>query len=94
MKQIILSFTLFFLSLTLFSQVNLVKLDSQLSENFSINVLEQNSQGLTLKLTNNSYYFKDVNTPRGESVIVRSPKARNNFPKGSPDLPIIPTSIV
>jgi hypothetical protein len=94
MKQIILSFTLFFLSLTLFSQVNLVKLDSQLSENFSINVLEQNSQGLTLKLTNNSYYFKDVNTPRGESVIVRSPKARNNFPKGSPDLPIIPTSIM
>ncbi|HPX76405.1 MAG TPA: C25 family cysteine peptidase [Bacteroidales bacterium] len=94
MKHFILLFSLFFLSLTLFSQVNLVKLDSQLSENFSINVLEQNSQGLTLKLINNSYYFKDVITPRGEAVIVNSPKAKNNFPKGSPDLPLIPTSIM
>jgi hypothetical protein len=94
MKKTILLLSCIFLASILISQTNLIKLDPKLSENFNIEILEQNSESITILLTNNSYWLKQVETPKGSSVIVNSPKAKNNFPKGSPDLPIITTSII
>lgn len=93
MKKIILTLTLAIICLMLFSQKGLIKLNSTNSESFIIEILEQNSNELILKLNVNSLYLEEVTTPRGNSVIVKSHKAHNNFMKGCPDLPIISTSI-
>ncbi len=59
----------------------------------SIEIISENSEGITLKLSLNAYKFSEVQTPNGTEVIVGSPNGINYMEKGLPDIPYFATTI-
>ncbi len=93
MKKVSLITSLLVLALVVFSQKQWVSINSNASINPEIDILETFDDGLTLKLSLNSYMLRQVETPNGVEVVVNSPECPNVRVKGLPDLPYITTSL-
>ena len=72
---------------------SLVIIDNQKPQNSSVQIIEENNSGITLKLNVNSYSLSEVQTPNGTEVIVGSPDGINYMEKGIPDVPYFATSV-
>ena len=72
---------------------SVVVIDNQKPQNSSVQIIEENESGITLKLNINSYSLSEVQTPNGTEVIVGSPDGINYMDKGIPDVPYFATSV-
>ena len=85
MKRILLIVAAIVLAVQVNSQ-SVVVIDNQKPQNSSIQIIEENGSGITLKLNVNSYSLSEVQTPNGAEVIVGSPDGINYMEKGIPDV--------
>jgi hypothetical protein len=93
MKKFTLIGVLLMFCFVSFAQNSWVKLNSSDPVEPGIQIVESSSDGMIIKLNVNTYALNEVETPRGTSVIVRSPECSNTFTKGNPDLPFITAAI-
>lgn len=94
MKNLILLAGILMLSIHVaYSQSNFTVIDKQKPTDSKIEILSENGQSITLKLSVNAYDFYQVETSNGTEVIVKSPNGINSMEKGMPDLPYFSTSI-
>lgn len=89
MKKITFVSILMLISVFVFGQDTWTKLNTSLSDAYTVEITEHSADGMTLKLNVNSYRLDEVNTPNGTEIVVKSPDCRNTFQKGSPDLPYV-----
>jgi len=82
------------MGLMVYGQTSWTKVNSTLSENYKIEILDNSDEGVLIKLDVNSYRFDEVETPNGTEIVVKSPDCPNIYKKGAPDLPFITTAIV
>ena len=72
---------------------SVVVIDNQKPQNSSVQIIEENNSGITLKLNVNSYSLSEVQTPNGTEVVVGSSEGINDMGKGMPDVPYFATSV-
>ena len=72
---------------------SVVVIDNQKPQNSSVQIVEENGSGITLKLNVNSYSLSEVQTPNGTEVVVGSSEGINDMGKGMPDIPYFATSV-
>lgn len=72
---------------------SVVIIDNQKPQNSSVQIVEENGNGITLKLNVNSYSLCEVQTPNGTEVVVGSSEGINDMGKGMPDIPYFATSV-
>ena len=72
---------------------SVIVIDNQKPQNSSVQIIEENNNGITLKLNVNSYSLSEVQTPNGTEVIVGAPDGINYMEKGIPDVPYFATSV-
>ncbi len=92
MKRLLLIVALLATVMLAYSQ-SVVVIDNQKPQNSSVQIIEENNSGITLKLNVNSYSLSEVQTPNGTEVIVGSPDGINYMEKGIPDVPYFATSV-
>lgn len=92
MKRLLLIVTLLATAMLVNSQ-SVVVIDNQKPQSSSVQIIEENNSGITLKLNVNSYSLSEVQTPNGTEVIVGSPDGINYMEKGIPDVPYFATSV-
>ncbi len=94
MKNLYSFLTLLLLSVFVYGQNTWTKINPSISENSTIEILDNSDDGMIIKLNVNSYKFNEVQTPNGTEIVVNSPDCPNIYKKGAPDLPFITTAIV
>ncbi|MBR5982475.1 MAG: T9SS type A sorting domain-containing protein [Bacteroidales bacterium] len=92
MKRLLLIVALLATAMLANSQ-SMIVIDNQKPQNSSVQIIEENGSGITLKLNVNSYSLSEVQTPNGTEVIVGSPDGINYMEKGIPDVPYFATSV-
>lgn len=92
MKRLLLIVAMLATAMLVNSQ-SVVVIDNQKPQNSSVQIIEENNSGITLKLNVNSYSLSEVQTPNGVEVIVGSPDGINYMEKGIPDVPFFATSV-
>ena len=92
MKRLLLIVALLATAMLVNSQ-SVIVIDNQKPQNSSVQIIEENNSGITLKLNVNSYSLSEVQTPNGTEVIVGSPDGINYMDKGIPDVPYFATSV-
>ncbi len=92
MKKLLLIVAILATAMLVNSQ-SLIVIDNQKPQNSSVQIIEENNSGITLKLNVNSYSLSEVQTPNGTEVIVGSPDGINYMEKGIPDVPYFATSV-
>ena len=92
MKKLLLIVAILATAMLVNSQ-SVVVIDNQKPQNSSVQIIEENNSGITLKLNVNSYSLREVQTPNGTEVIVGSPDGINYMEKGIPDVPYFATSV-
>ena len=71
----------------------MVVIDNQKPQKSSVQIVEENGNGITLKLNVNSYSLSEVQTPNGTEVVVGTSEGINDMGKGMPDIPYFATSV-
>lgn len=92
MKRLLLIVAMLATAMLVNSQ-SVVVIDNQKPQNSSVQIIEENNSGITLKLNVNSYSLSEVQTPNGTEVIVGSPDGINYMEKGIPDVPYFAASV-
>ena len=92
MKKLLLIVAILATAMLVNSQ-SVVVIDNQKPQNSSVQIIEEDNSGITLKLNVNSYSLSEVQTPNGTEVIVGSPDGINYMEKGIPDVPYFATSV-
>ncbi len=68
-------------------------IDQSKPSNSHIEIINENSEGISLKLSLNAYELTEVATPNGTEVTVGSPNGINDMAKGMPNIPYFTTSV-
>ncbi|MBO7571974.1 MAG: T9SS type A sorting domain-containing protein [Bacteroidales bacterium] len=92
MKRLLLIVAMLATAMLVNSQ-SVVVIDNQKPQNSSVQIIEENNSGITLKLNVNSYSLSEVQTPNGTEVIVGSSDGINYMEKGIPDVPYFAASV-
>ncbi|MDD3741365.1 MAG: C25 family cysteine peptidase [Bacteroidales bacterium] len=93
MKVLSSILVLVLMSIFVYGQSSWTKINSSISEDYKIEILESSTEGMIIKLNVNSYRFDEVETPNGTEIVVKSPSCPNIYKKGAPDLPFLTTAI-
>ena len=93
-KLLLISAALLLIFVTANAQSEYMVINKDKPTESSIEIISENSEGITLKLSLNAYKFSEVQTPNGTEMIVKSPDGINSMEKGMPDIPYYTTSIV
>ena len=80
MRKLLLIVAMLATAMLAYSQ-SVVVIDNQKPQNSSVQIIEENNSGITLKLNVNSYSLSEVQTPNGTEVIVGSPDGINYMEK-------------
>jgi hypothetical protein len=92
MKKFVLLFAVV-IATTLIVNAQTTIIDKQKPADSQIEVLGENSNEISLRLSLNSYTLTEVQTPKGTEVVVGSPEGINDMGKGLPDIPYFTTSV-
>ncbi len=96
MRTLHLLFVLLFAFCANASISNWIKINPDIQNNYELKLVDakQDLKSTTIYFSLNAYTLEAVQTPRGESYIVKTPKSARILKAGAPDLPLYAKSII